>query len=122
MRVLVIDDGLVRHTLSTILQAAGHDCTLAADALSGIERAEDGSFELALIDINMPGLNGLEAIKAIAHMRPPVAIIAMSGRKEKDGEDYARLSRAIGAHAFLSKPFRRGTLLAAIDDAVGRRG
>ena len=118
-RVLVIDDDdMVREALSTMLRANGHDCAIAPDALAGIALAEESRFDVALIDINMPGLDGFEAVKAIAHLKPPVAIVAMSGRPGMDGQDYAVLATSMGAHAFMPKPFTRKDLLAALDNAV----
>ena len=119
MRVLVIDDDeLVRSSLSLALRTRGHDCTTAADALAGIELAESTPFDVAIIDINMPGIDGLEAIKAIAHIKPPMAIIAMSGRTGKNGQDYTVLATAVGAHAFMLKPLKQKDLLAVMERAV----
>lgn len=118
-RVLVIDDeDLVRRTLSLTLRAAGYDCTTASNALAGIGLAETGRFDIALIDINMPGLDGFEVLKAIARMKPHVAIIAMSGRPGRDDEDYAVLATGMGAHAFILKPFGRQDLFAALEAAA----
>ena len=104
-RVLVIDDDeMVRGTLSLTLRAGGYHCTTASNTLAGIALAESERFDIALIDINMPGLDGFEAVKAIAHIKPSVAIVAMSGRP---GEDYAVLATSMGAHAFMLKPFKR---------------
>src|SRR5205807_1504446 len=105
-------------TLSLTLRASGHDCTTASNTLAAIALAEADRFDVALIDINMPGLDGFEAIKALAHLRPRVAIIAMSGRPSDDGQDYNVLSTSMGAHAFMLKPFTRNDLFAAIEAAV----
>jgi two-component system, NtrC family, response regulator AtoC len=118
-RVLVIDDDeMVRGTLSLTLRAGGYSCTTASNTLTGIALAEAERFDIALIDINMPGLDGLEAVKAIAHITPRVAIVAMSGRPGRNGQDYAVLAISMGAHAFMQKPFKRQHLLAALGDAV----
>jgi DNA-binding NtrC family response regulator len=115
-RVLVIDDDeMVRGTLSLTLRAGGYDCTTASNTLAGIALAETERFDIALIDINMPGLDGFEAVKAIAHVKPSVAIVAMSGRPS---QDYAVLATSMGAHAFMQKPFKRQHLFAALEDAV----
>ena len=118
-RVLLIDDDeIVRGTLSLTLRAGGYDCTTASNTLAGVALAEAGGFDIALIDINMPGLDGFEAIKAIAHVKPTVAIVAMSGKPYEDGRDSALLATSMGAHAFMLKPFRREDLVAAVDAAV----
>src|SRR3979490_2928636 len=80
MRILVIDDELVvRKAISTIFRLAGHECKEAANALAGIACAEQDTFDLVLLDMNMPGLHGLEALKAIAHMEPRAPVVVMSG-------------------------------------------
>ena len=118
-RVLVIDDDeMVRSTLSLTLRAGGYSCTTSSNTLAGIALAEAERFDIALIDINMPGLDGFEAVKAIAHIKPSVAIVAMSGRPGQNGQDYAVLAISMGAHAFMLKPFKRQDLFAALDAAA----
>jgi CheY-like chemotaxis protein len=119
LRVLVIDDDeMVRRTLSLSVRASGYHCTTASNTLEGIALAEEGRFDIALIDINMPGLDGFEAVKAIAQIKPRIAIVAMSGRPGKDGQDYGVLATGMGAHAFMLKPFTRKDLIAALEAAV----
>jgi DNA-binding response OmpR family regulator len=119
MRVLIIDDDeLVRSTLSLSLRASGRDCTTSSNTLAGIALAEADRFDVALIDINMPDLDGFEAVKALAHLKPRVAIVAMSGRPGMDGQEYDVLAMRVGAHAFMLKRFTRKDLLAALDNAV----
>lgn len=114
LRVLVIDDDeTLRRTLSLVLRASGYDCTTASNTLAGIALAEQGRFDIALIDINMPGLDGFEAVKAIAHIEPRVAIVAMSGRPGKDDQEYGVLATGMGADAFMLKPFTRAQLAEA---------
>jgi CheY-like chemotaxis protein len=114
LRVLVIDDDeMVRGTLSLSLRAKGYDCTTASNTIAGIALAEEGRFDIALIDINMPDLDGFEAVKVIAHIKPRTAIVAMSGRPGKDDQDYGVLATGMGAHAFMLKPFTRAQLAEA---------
>lgn len=118
MRVLVIDDdALLRRTLEATLKSVAHDCVLTANTMEGIAAAEAGGVDVALIDMRMPGLDGLEAVKAIAHMRPPIPIIGMSGGATED-IDYAVLATHVGAKRFLPKPFNREQLVAAIENVL----
>jgi CheY-like chemotaxis protein len=113
MRILVIDDELVvRKAISTIVRLAGHECKEAANALAGIACAEQDAFDLVLLDMNMPGLHGLEALKAIAHMEPRVPVVVMSGAS--GGTDFQVLALRLGGVAFLRKPFSRAELINAL--------
>lgn len=124
MRVLVIDDDdATARAVGLMLKNLGHESVLADSALRGIALAESERFDVAITDMNMPALDGLEAVKALAHMRPPVAVIGMSGGSIRSApEDYGELALHMGAHVFLSKPFRQAQLEAAIATAVGRAG
>jgi CheY-like chemotaxis protein len=117
MRDLLIidDDELLRNTLGVMLRARGFSCTLAPDALEGIEQAEAGQFDVALVDINMPGLDGFEVIKALVRIEPRIRVVAMSGRQFDGDIDYAVIATGLGADAFLPKPFRPQQLLEALE-------
>ncbi len=120
MRILVIDDdALVRQSLTAILSTLGHEIFTADTAMSGIERAEDTRVDVALIDMKMPGLDGLEAVKAIVRMEPQIPVIGMSGGSLSADLDYAVLAVKLGAKAFLKKPFTRSELVGAIGSATG---
>ena len=73
-----------------LLGARGFLCALAPNALDGIEQAEAGQFDVALVDINMPGLDGFEVIKALVRIEPRMRVVAMSGRQFDGDIDFAR--------------------------------
>jgi DNA-binding response OmpR family regulator len=115
-RLLIIDDDeLLRNTLGLMLSARGFLCTLAPNALDAIEQAEAGQFDAALVDINMPGLDGFEVIKALARIKPRMSVVAMSGRQFDGDLDYAVIATGLGADAFLPKPFRPQQVLDALE-------
>jgi CheY-like chemotaxis protein len=115
-RLLIIDDDeLLRNSLGMMLGARGFLCTPVPNALDGIEQAEAGQFDVALVDINMPGLDGFEVIKALARVTPRMSVIAMSGRQFDGDLDYAVVATGLGADAFLAKPFRPQQLLEVLE-------
>jgi DNA-binding response OmpR family regulator len=115
-RLLIIDDDeLLRNSLGMMLRARGFSCTPAPNALDGIEQAEAGQFDIALVDINMPGLDGFEVIKALARITPRMSVIAMSGRQFDGDLDYAVVATGLGADDFLAKPFRPQQLLEVLE-------
>jgi len=115
-KILVIDDDdAVRAALAAMLGKFGHEAVLASNTIDGIAAAESGAIDVALIDMNMPGLDGLEAVKAIARLEPRIPIIGMSGGSTTtSAEDYAVLAVNFGAALFLPKPFDGNVLQGAI--------
>ncbi|HMK79880.1 MAG TPA: response regulator [Xanthobacteraceae bacterium] len=123
MRILVIDDddGL-RKSMGMVLHSLGHECVLAANVIEGLARAEEQHFDVAMTDMNMPGLDGLEAVKALRNIRPPIAIVAMSGGStQSSAEDYGVLALNMGAGVFLPKPFKRADVAQAIETAIAKK-
>jgi CheY-like chemotaxis protein len=83
-----------------------------------VERIEQGAFDAVLMDMVLPGIDGVEAIRRIRELNPPfgrIAIIGVSGR----GDDEAA-SRAAGADAFLLKPVSPRALATALLEATRR--
>lgn len=115
-RILVIDDdGAVCAAVAALLGKLGHEAVLASNTIDGIAIADGGAIDVALIDMNIPGLDGLEAVKAIARIEPPIPVIGMSdGSTTTSADDYAVLAVNFGAALFLPKPFSGEQLQRAI--------
>jgi DNA-binding NtrC family response regulator len=119
LRILVIDDdALVRTSLAAILASLGHEPVAATGAVEGIEQAEERHFDVAIVDMKMPGMDGLEAVKALVRIEPRIPVIGMSGGSLNPDIDYAVLATRLGAQAFLHKPFTREELVRTIEAAV----
>ena len=119
MRILVIDDdAAMRRTVGMILESAGYAHVLVESVAGGLALADESRFDVVLTDMNMPGLDGLEAVKAFTNMQPPPVVVAMSGGSARSSsEDYSVLALRMGAHAFLGKPFKRAQLVEALEEA-----
>ncbi len=79
-RVLAIDDdGAVCATVCAILERAGHQVVTAQDGRRGLKLLEAEQFDLLLIDIFMPEMDGLETIRVLRRSKPKLPIIVMSG-------------------------------------------
>jgi CheY-like chemotaxis protein len=105
--------------LNAILTELGHQAEFIGRGEAAAERVAQGTFDAVLMDMVLPGINGIEAIRQIRALTKPygrVAIIGVSGR----GEDEAA-SRAAGADAFLTKPVSPRALATALLEAR-RRG
>jgi CheY-like chemotaxis protein len=118
-RVLVIDDQLfVRNTISLILKAQGFDVIEVDRGAEGLKRLEEAAFDLAIVDIYMPGMDGVKIIKLIHQRVPNLPVIAMSGvqlnSSDKTALDYFSMIPDLSAIPCLKKPFRPHELTEAI--------
>lgn len=113
MRVLLADDhGIVRRGLRTILEEAGH--TIVAEAADGIEAVrlcEEHHPELAIVDVGMPKLGGIEVCARAQKLEPPPGIIILSMHSD---ESYIIRALAAGARAYLLKDATDEDLLPAV--------
>jgi DNA-binding response OmpR family regulator len=119
MRVLVIDDDAsVGAAVQMILVREGCDTVHAPDADAGIRAFESSRFDLVVVDLFMPGMDGLEIITEFRRRAPTLSILAMSGFRFRDsidpGLDFLSLAANVGATICLRKPFSPHQLVAAI--------
>lgn len=119
MKALIIEDDreLARY-LDTCLYDFGFTCDVVNDGLRGLERLRNRAYDLAIVDIMLPGMSGLELIRRVREYRIATPIIVVSTMGEVE-DRVAGLNA--GADDYLGKPFARDELLARIS-AVIRRG
>jgi signal transduction histidine kinase/CheY-like chemotaxis protein len=119
LRVLSVEDNpFGRVVLNTILTELGHHAEFIGRGEDAVNRLTQGGFDAVLMDMVLPGIDGVEAIRRIRTMPAPLAqipIIGVSGR----GEDEAA-SREAGADAFLVKPVSPRALATALLEAKRR--
>ena len=119
LRLLSVEDNpFGRVVLHTILGELGHRAEFIGQGEAAPERLAQGGFDAVLMDMVLPGIDGIEAIRRIRALAPPlgrIAIIGVSGR----GDDEAA-SRAAGADAFLVKPVSPRVLATALLEATRR--
>jgi CheY-like chemotaxis protein len=119
LRVLSVEDNpFGRVVLNTILTELGHHAEFIGRGEDAVNRLAQGAFDAVLMDMVLPGINGVEAIRRIRTMATPLAqipIIGVSGR----GEDEVA-SREAGADAFLVKPVSPRALATALLAATRR--
>ena len=119
-RILVADDevDLVR-IVEQALVRAGHTVSQASDGLGALKRLSLGDIDLLIIDMVMPNMNGLEAIKEIQKQYPKVKIVAISGGGTHGGpESYLNVAKKLGASHCLFKPFMLNELTSIVDDLL----
>jgi DNA-binding response OmpR family regulator len=118
-RVLIVEDDLsVGAAIQMILGREGCDTVHAFDAGVGSRAFESCHFDLAIIDIFLPGISGLKTITEFRRQAPTVPILAMSGFIFRDSMDplldYLAMATQAGAAACLRKPFAPRQLMAAV--------
>jgi CheY-like chemotaxis protein len=117
LRLLSVEDNpFGRVVLNAILTELGHHAEFIGQGEAAPERLSQGAFDAVLMDMVLPGINGVEAIRRIRALAPPfglIPIIGISGR----GEDEAP-SRTAGANAFLLKPVSPRALAIALHEAT----
>ncbi len=113
MRVLVVDDDRdFNEGLAALLTASGHRVESAFSGRDAIERHRDAAFDLALIDVKMPGMNGVESFLEIRKIRPAARVIMMTGYSV---DQLLRQALQGGAYGVLHKPFEPRQLFELVE-------
>ncbi len=118
--VLVVDDEPhICDGIEMILCRAGYRVTTALSGEEAIAAAGREPFDLVLLDMMLPGMDGLESCAAIRRLQPKVPVIAISGART--GQRAESLQSLHGVEIFLEKPFGKAELLSAVAQALGSR-
>lgn len=118
MRLLIVEDDVVlRNGLRDLLAGAGHGVETESDGASALARATEESFDLVLLDLTLPRLDGIEVCRRVRLARPLLPILVLTARGSED--EKVRGLQA-GADDYVTKPFGARELLARVD-ALGRR-
>ncbi|GIQ77175.1 ATP-binding protein [Bradyrhizobium sp. RD5-C2] len=119
LRLLSVEDNpFGRVVLNTILTELGHHTEFIGQGEGAPDRLGQGAFDAVLMDMVLPGIGGVEAIKRIRALPPPhgrIVIVGISGRAEDEAA-----ARAAGADAFLVKPVSPRALATALLEAARR--
>ena len=119
-RILVVDDEpAVREVLCKLLTREGYAVEQAGNGLDALRIHSKDPVDLAVLDIFMPEMDGLEIITALQKHGSTVKIIAASGGGASGNLDFLDIAEHFGAHATFQKPFRSDDLLRAIRDLLG---
>ena len=117
LRVLVVDDSQTNRFLMTrMLEERGHSTTIATDGLEAIEMIERAEFDVVLMDVMMPGMDGLEATRQICERYVDPSLRPLIVGVSAFNDDLTRdRGRAAGMVTFLAKPIRPDDLFAAVE-------
>lgn len=113
INVLVVDDEeIVREALSDFLRKLDYAVTLATDADGAFAAIREKEIDIALLDIRLPGMDGLAILKKIQSLNPEISVIIISGHGNMD---LAIQALRLGAGDFLKKPVKLDELTAALE-------
>ncbi len=113
LRILVVDDDSDHaESVADILTMRGHDVDIAGSAESGIAKYRAAPFDVVLMDVKMPGMNGVEAFFEIRKLRADAKIVMMTGFSLEELVERAMANGAVGT---LRKPLAISQLLQTIE-------
>jgi len=117
--ILVIDDeDIMREILEALLAPEGYDVRVAADGAEGLEIARSLPFDAAIVDVMMPGMDGLTVLDELKRIDEDLAVVMVTA--------YASVDTAVdamkrGALDYITKPFKNDEVLVVLRNAVERR-
>lgn len=116
--LLIDDDKLMRRSLAFNLQQAGYSAGTAGDAESGLEQVKQRKPDLVILDIGLPGMDGLDALKVLRDQMG-IPVILLTARRR--GVDEI-VGLELGADDYITKPFDFDVLLAHVKAVLRRAG
>jgi DNA-binding response OmpR family regulator len=119
LHVLIVEDepGL-RTALIDLVKGAGHTAEAVGDGMAAVERGVDPAFDLILLDLMLPGMDGIEVCKALRARRPEVYVLMLTARASEDDKVTGLNS---GADDYVTKPFGARELLARLESVERRK-
>jgi len=118
-RVLVVDDNPTsRHILTRALSQWGIVVDAVGDGPAALRALSERTFDLALLDLRLPGMDGITLAQQINARRDPPRLVMLTASGERED---ARLAREAGVAAYLTKPFRHAQLHAAVTQSLQGR-
>ncbi len=112
-KILVVDDeDALRTVLSAELAGEGYQVTTAADGQEAINVLTSSAFDLILLDIKMPNVDGFEVLKFVKEKHPKTKVIMLTGFADLKN---AIESKKLGAEDFVSKPYDLVDLLTTVE-------
>lgn len=117
--VLVVDDDEnVRDMLEDFLTSRGYEVRTASDGATGLRRITEAAPDVVLLDVELPGLNGLIALPSVRAVAPDTPVVMITGSTEPG---LAKHALAFGAFDYMSKPVDLARLAVTLENAVAVR-
>ena len=118
MKVLVVDDEVnIRQSLQGMLEDDGNEVTTCATGEQAVTRVAEDGFDLLLLDVRLPGMDGLEVLKRVVELRPGLKVIMISGHADLE---MAVKAAKLGAYNFFEKPLNPERVLLEVKNLRDR--
>ncbi len=118
-KVLIVDDEeRFRTTLGKLLRVRGLDVVTQGSAVEALDELKRNSYDVVLLDVRMPGMNGVEALAEIKKLNPGIEVIILTGHASVD---VAMEIMKLGGYDYLLKPCPLDELSAKIETAYERK-
>jgi DNA-binding response OmpR family regulator len=111
--MLVDDDRDWVESMADLFEAYGYDVEIAFDGGAALHRFREGHYDIAFMDVRMPGMDGVDSFLAIRRERPGAKVVMMTGLQGS-----AAKALAAGALGLLEKPFGFETMLAFVETHI----
>ena len=119
--ILVIDDEkIVGRAISRVLQGNGYSVDIAMSAEEGLRLAREKDFQMALVDLVLPGMDGLQACRSLKSASPDMKLVLMSGYVEKLKETQEAFASIESCARLVEKPFGGEDIITIADDFFER--
>jgi CheY-like chemotaxis protein len=122
--VLVVDDDpAVRTTVKLVLERSGHRVSVAADGRAGLTVLAAGGIDLLVVDLFMPGMDGMETLREARQRYADLPVIVMSGTSlggpGQQAPDFLAMAVKLGAVRSVQKPFKPRDIVEAVQASLG---
>jgi CheY-like chemotaxis protein len=119
LRILVADDSIPNQQVArAMLERSGHSVDVAANGLEAVEAVRHIPYDLVLMDMHMPEMDGVEATRRIRALDGAAAHLPILAMTASTQESDMELCREAGMNDFVAKPVNRAGLLSSIDRAL----
>ncbi len=116
-QILIVDDNEnIRKLIAEFLCLEGYAIDIASDGAEAFKKTMLNRYNLIIMDIQMPKMNGIDAVKAVRINLPAIPVIIISGIRDKA---LIQQARECGADAYLSKPFAINDLVEKVKQLLG---
>jgi two-component system response regulator PilR (NtrC family) len=112
---VIDDEPIIHEVLSQLLTSEGYEVEISSSGEEALQKYEDRTFDLALLDLLMPGINGMDVLRAVKRIQPRAMILIITAYASVES---AIEAMKIGAFDYIQKPFKHEELLLTISRAL----